>query len=51
MGFLTEPQIAWFPALLQTISYVFILFAGAVLVWWMSIVITDLIKRLKTGIK
>ena len=51
MDFLTEIQLAWLPALLQLIAYVFILFAGAVLFWWGSIVINDLIKRLKTGEK
>lgn len=50
MEFLFEPQIAWLPALLQLIAYVFILFALSVLMWWGSIVITDLIKRLKTGV-
>jgi hypothetical protein len=49
MDFLTEIQLAWLPALLQLIAYVFILFATAVGFWWGSIVINDLIKRLKTG--
>ena len=49
MEFLTEIQIAWLPALLQLIAYVFILFATAIVFWWGSIVISDLIKRLKTG--
>ena len=51
MNFLTETYVAWLPALLQLIAYVFILFATAVTFWWVSIVITDLIKRLKTGVK
>ena len=51
MEFLTEIQIAWLPALLQLIAYVFILFALAVTFWWGSIVITDLYKRLKTGVR
>ena len=50
MEFLTEIQLAWLPALLQLIAYVFILFALAVAFWWGSIVITDLYKRLKTGV-
>jgi hypothetical protein len=51
MDFLTNTYVEWLPALLQLIAYVFILFAGAVLFWWVSIVVTDLIKRLKTGVK
>lgn len=49
MEFLTEVQIAWLPALLQLIAYIFILFALAVSFWWGSIVVSDLIKRLRTG--
>jgi hypothetical protein len=36
-------------ALLQMTLYTLILFAVAVGFWWGSIVINDLIKRLKTG--
>lgn len=51
MNFLLEFQANWALALIQMVARMFILFALAVLVWWLSIVITDLIKRLKTGIK
>jgi hypothetical protein len=51
MNFLLEFQANWLLALIQMVARMFILFALAVLVWWLSIVITDLFKRLKTGIK
>jgi hypothetical protein len=39
-------------ALLQVTLYVFILFAVAVLSWWLAIVLSDLKKRLtKTGVR
>lgn len=49
MEFLTETQVAWLPALLQLISYMLILLALSVLIWWGSIVVSDLIKQLRTG--
>ena len=48
---LAEPQIFWPYALMQMVLYVLILFTTAVLFWWFSIVVNDLIKRLKTGTK
>lgn len=51
MEFLFEPQIAWLPALLQLIAHISMLFALAVAFWWGSIVVSDLIKRLKTGVR
>ena len=51
MEFLTEIHTAWLPALLQLIAYMFILFAVSVVGWWASIVVTDLIKSLKTGVR
>jgi hypothetical protein len=38
-------------ALLQMILYTLILFTIAISFWWFSIVVNDLIKRLKTGAK
>jgi hypothetical protein len=39
-------------ALLQVTLYVFILFAVAVLSWWLAIVLSDLKKRFtKTGVQ
>jgi hypothetical protein len=39
-------------ALLQVTLYVFILFAVAVLSWWLAIVLSDLKKRFtKTGVR
>lgn len=47
---LTGIHIGGIFALLQVILYVFILFAAAVLSWWLAIVLSDLKKRLtKTG--
>jgi hypothetical protein len=48
---LTGTHIFWPYALLQMVLYVLILFTTAVLFWWFSIVVNDLIKRLKTGAK
>lgn len=47
---LTGIHIGGIFAMLQVILYVFILFAVAVLSWWLAIVLSDLKKRLtKTG--
>jgi hypothetical protein len=47
---LTGIHIGGIFALLQVILYVFILFAAAVLSWWLAIVFKDLRKKLtKTG--
>ena len=49
MKFLTEFQATWWMWWLQMFAYILILTTLAVIGWWLSIVITDLIKRLKTG--
>ena len=46
---LTGIHLGGILALLQMVLYTLILFATAVVFWWSSIVINDLIKRLKTG--
>jgi len=49
---LTGIHIGGIFALLQVILYVFILFAAAVLSWWLAIVLSDLKKRFtKTGVR
>lgn len=51
MEFLTDVHIAWLPAMLQMMGYMFILFTVAIVGWWGSIVVSDLYKRLKTGVR